>query len=1102
MKTPIYPLAVLFMLLLCLCDANAARKEPTLGPQIIDRLINPDTRTEALREVRIATQSEDPVIDWNKLPFAAFELYHQDIRVTRCPQLNDDAPLYLVAYRRDHNAFSERFSPYRNMHKPNNAFEAVPNKHKPESLRVRQHTRRAWPSDPTDPNLSLPPHTKLDNDCTFVFLTAAGKVAWPFDGDTMGDGDILTDINQDGRLERIYTSNYGVYDRTKDTPDTWVQTLHVKTVSEHPTALLHVVLNWHTNKSEVVPRWGWAIEETAGDNAQAVLIGPIASKEAMPEPTVTFHWDATTQQFKGDAGGLHQHYMLLDPSHRDWDELHRVRDAGGMQYEADALARMPHKDSEVDDAPYDWRAREPYLHHSLKGFSNEALVQFMCGWQLKDSAEAKEAPTTNSQFQFKTEWFDLDPRTAAYTLADKNQSTAHRDKYLLYYPTHLSTPEATDWIELSAFSQNLHSLRVTGEDAGKLSTVKFTRSLPQQYPNGQFNWQWSTRALDPERTQWFAETLWWLGQLRSEPRQPEHGNHYGFGMTSSCHEPQTETTLPGVRFLRDDGTSPLDIASERRLYSRSSWRERYGPDVYLGFAATLFDQVCRAHQVTRTSTFESQAFLNEPDTFATAVLTDTISAQWARAMIRGVGDAGLVTWLPAMQALEDAAPEPSAAALELKRLQAELKAQASTADIDAYKKKMELTAQIEALQLKHRAELWSWIREPLAMTIRQLEAVATTTALETWAAQAGEDNANWALQLLLKKDEPAALRALEHVFTDMPEWRSKVLRYFVYQQQSERARAWLKKLPSAEQLPLIPTLANRTQPQDLPPALITDLLTVVQSESVPLNIRQQSARQLTPHHTPSDCPSPEIDHVYQATMEAVLQNTQPPHPERALVYQLGMQLLQRNQIEPNVKHYLDSLAQEAKPFTYQSFLPMVLHLAVVHQNADANAAVTQWIDLCIQSEHGRWDQIAEVIFTSDDRAYTPFLKRLATLDASMAEGDSGPGIQKEPGLKTGSRYHRARQILACWEADDALTRAKCAFLLGLNTERNGLPKGIFSVRNRIDLILADSLDVLTPEERAAFSEFVTWSASTLQAPHLNYRNRDYLKRMVERYGNP
>ncbi|HBR94814.1 MAG TPA: hypothetical protein DEA90_11690, partial [Opitutae bacterium] len=66
---------------------SARRETPAFGTEIIERLIAPETRSQAFREVQIARQGENPRNDWQALPMAAFELYHQDLLVTECPQL-------------------------------------------------------------------------------------------------------------------------------------------------------------------------------------------------------------------------------------------------------------------------------------------------------------------------------------------------------------------------------------------------------------------------------------------------------------------------------------------------------------------------------------------------------------------------------------------------------------------------------------------------------------------------------------------------------------------------------------------------------------------------------------------------------------------------------------------------------------------------------------------------------------------------------------------------------------------------------------------------------------------------------------------------------
>ncbi|MFW6218229.1 MAG: hypothetical protein ACOC4K_04465, partial [Verrucomicrobiota bacterium] len=624
------------------------RKEPTLGSQIIERLIEPETRLEALREVIIATQSDDPVHDWRDLPLAAFELYHTNILVTVCPQADGREPIYLVSYRSDHESFFRHFSRHRSMR--SSGFAPVADQHKPPRLREASERSGIWPNSTDSPNFSVPPDSKLA-DCVFVFLTAEGKVIWPFEGDNVGEGDILKDLNDDGLYERVYASNFGVYDTKKGEPDIRVQALRVEAVEPDSERLLHVVLNWHRRDSEHASEWGWAVRDLEGDGLDEIIIGPVAHEDAEPEPTVVYRWDGEQKQYVGPEGGKDAHFLRFDPAEDLWDALHSVKEAGGMQYEP--AARVPAVKAEEPPAPYDWRSREPYEHRSLAAASKEELVEFMRAWSRasEDSAGGiRLEDGENGLFAFQPEWFSLPPKEAAFALADANQSQTHREKYLLYYPTNLVEPERVDWVVLSGFiGPGLEAIRISGEDAGRRTSVRFTRPLPESYPRGEFHWEWQSSRLEAERVEWLGDTLWWLAQLRSEPKERPRGHVYSRSFTSNCYPNYMETAAPGVRLLRDGKPSLIDIKTDHVSRSVRAWREAYGPDTSVGLVNALYEQFGKEFPGgDKQAPGISRMFETSAD-FIEDIEAGRMPPQLAQAMIRSAGDSGNEDLLPILR---------------------------------------------------------------------------------------------------------------------------------------------------------------------------------------------------------------------------------------------------------------------------------------------------------------------------------------------------------------------------------------------------------------------------------------------------------------------
>ncbi|MDQ8193604.1 hypothetical protein QEH59_04165 [Coraliomargarita sp. SDUM461004] len=1097
--------ALVIALLLSLGTLSAAREVPAFGADIIERLIAPETRSQAFREVQIAREREPARHDWRALPMAAFELYHQNILVTECPQRAGE-PLYMVSYRWDHASYSRYFSKHRSIR--SSGFAPVENAHKPQALVKSEGRFSNWLPAVQNPDLSLPPEGKMQ-ERVIVFLTDQGELIRPFDGDNMTEGDVFKDLNQDGRYERVYSSNFGLYDKRAGEPDIRVQALRVEAVDVESERLLYVLFNWHSSKSELVPTWGWAVRDLDHDGLDEIVLGPIADEDAEPEVKVVYRWNSEQGQYVGPQGSYDDHYLLLDPKVKLWDELHRVKAEGGLRYEALAAVNAPKiPEADVLAVPYDWREREPYRHRSLAGASDADLLQFMCGWSVVKPPPTGEvdlgvtasqssiavASDSSHRFEFKQEWGELDPRAAMFTFVENNQSSVHQDQYTLYYPTHLKQAESADWVVFgSRQGPGVEALSLGAEGDGRYFSAKYSRPLPEKYPAGEFKWKWGLARVDAAGLEWLQQGLWWLAQIRSDLKVRESGRYSGgSGFTTNCFPTYLETAPPSLRLLTASGATLIDIKAERASSYSGSWRDEFGPEQYLGFAHQLYqanEGVLLSERVSDVSL--SQVLASLPDLIS-HLQAGRMSPQLAQAIVRSAGDSGDVGFLPLLQAMDALLPDPATFELEWHRLNAALEVLSDASDLASFRRKSELEAQMATVEQSMRDHLWGWLREPLSFAMQQLEVADDVAALSEWAQQAGEPGALWALARLRHVNDLAWRQALSQVFREQISWRENIIRYLAYQDR-ELANALLEGLPRLQQLKLMPSLVGNQSAANMDELTIQSLLDTIRAQSLNAQARLGALRKLIPKNEPLSIERVEIDQVLLELLQTEMNPSHDPWPERYLVHDAALFLLLRNQLPVPVERYIEAANARWNEFSFGSYLALMLHIAVVNESSAARRWLLDWGQQYIELDAGAWGRFAECIYAAELHSLGPFLQRLATMDAQAQEGGSALGKGRKPELMHGERYHMARRIIAVWSESDPLTRAKCELLLGFNFSYRYGPDSLYHPTQRVQERLLAQVQQLSVRERQAFLAFVEWCETAISPDTLGYSNRQYFE---------
>lgn len=157
-----------FLLLYTVGLGASGLPELEFGPGLIDRLMAPETRLGAVREIVLAEDEARGKTDWKERPLDTFARYHQDIKLTRCPPPGGGAPLYLLTYQPNFAAISSRRAP-------------EPQRHEllyPETNRERDAINRLVGSreaqKAAEPGVFWEPPAEPLEERVLVFLNAGG----------------------------------------------------------------------------------------------------------------------------------------------------------------------------------------------------------------------------------------------------------------------------------------------------------------------------------------------------------------------------------------------------------------------------------------------------------------------------------------------------------------------------------------------------------------------------------------------------------------------------------------------------------------------------------------------------------------------------------------------------------------------------------------------------------------------------------------------------------------------------------------------------------------------------------------------------------------
>lgn len=254
----------------------------------INALINPKTRLKTYKDLRKLNQMA-------KMPLTD-QLY--SIIIRKIPAENDSQhPFYLILweYRRLRSA--------RGMSFPG------------ETFREPGHIVIA-------PPLEHPTSTPAPAEYFMSFISHDGSLLdqgrpRPFGGNNIvRKGDVIFDINQDGRVEWVSILNHW---QSENTPS--VKVIYVTRMSYNAEVIFRVAVFSPSNparpKGDLANEADWSFQcvDEDGDGMLDLQIGP--GKRNSITPKVTFYWNPDTENYESPAGKMSPYFRVLSTS-RSW----------------------------------------------------------------------------------------------------------------------------------------------------------------------------------------------------------------------------------------------------------------------------------------------------------------------------------------------------------------------------------------------------------------------------------------------------------------------------------------------------------------------------------------------------------------------------------------------------------------------------------------------------------------------------------------------------------------------------------------------------------------------------------------------------------------
>jgi hypothetical protein len=665
---------------------------------------------------------------------------------------------------------------------------------------------------------------------------------------------------------------------------------------------------------------------------------------------------------------------------------------------------------------------------------------------------------------------EIAPKSAALALAEINRYPDHRQEYLLAVddldgraPPDIcsiafsyASPRCYTAIDAHVFLRadpdNSYFAFTLSRNGGAVGY-----NMISNHPEYEFTWC----PVTYQDARHIAHTLWWLNRVRSLTTQPALG-YYGGTISISMSSADGK----GAFVLRTD-TGEKEIETVNTIWSGhvpERWEDNYTPETFLNIADFLLSESLAGQ--TETSTTQSEM------RDAIRLILDHYSLEQTHASlalaieaVRAVGEHGFSEFNQQLANLQNTLPKNSPPQRRDEDIQKEIDQLLETGADYFGPQVTRLHGELMSVLNHPGHNRIEELRDALGISLRQLSAKNDTKELLRWATSK-EPGYQWAFQQLRDKDASSYITALKWWLENTEgRWAQQV-----YEEISRIAPQHATEIAQGAQNSNI-TVSAFTHLEEInalnnEEERIQSLIGVALNPESGWEDRGQAIELLAPYDAPLRYPDPRID-------KTMLQLFNPALADKTINFTLedACRALARRQRTEHFGSIAKRMEQAKDLSVYHGILGSLTHLAQADP-ATLNPELLQLIKPHLTRTNKWLEEVFWAIWAADLRELKPDLETLATAEPKDYEDARAHSYGGEESPVTG-RYHMARKIVALWNEEDDLTRAKLMIAWGLEeayyfTAVDAPPER----KQRLEMELRKINDGLSPDGRTAISLFL------------------------------
>ena len=991
-------------------------------------LLNTQTRFEEFQKLLDddIERISEPTVD-------QLEKFQELTRLVECPQANDEPPLYALLYQPFHDDWpfsrkpdSKYFSAYDLKQELDHSGpyppEEPPSGEAPQTLEARQ------PS----PNLSPALSNRLAKP-VLVFFDKSGLEHHPFGGSNMIHDGYLLDLNNDGILEKVDTTNWGVRKGYS------TQTLSVVTVEPEPKVLLNVLFEWHPNQFKEEEPWFYACRDLDGDKNFEVVLGPQHSGGEV-KATAVFSWDAGEGTFIQNKQPEGQDHYLLLKNEQAWEQLKELKSPLPYALQESKPIENNTEDPEKKSTPSEivQTGTPPFQPVDSATLTDDQLWEAMGSGRNKNQVERETFPAT----KFPEKFWKLPPREAALALVENNRSAEHRQKFKVFFTKEEIPCPDSGWVVSRYFSSSCYTYTTElfainfGVENPRLITINSSSLgvVGARPLTDQTGYEVREVPLDPDLATHLAQTIWYLDQIRTNAASDD----YQISSVSS--------TADGSGAIYFCGEANRTLASGTHWTTNTisgRWKKEYNREVMFNFGNWLINQQLPiklgkkwpaanlVHHSLATPEEERLKPRHDPGTrqhlteSARKLLKDqSIPPEFSAWLLDMVAEVGLRDLKDDIEDFSDAIPPATQVEKQLNALEKKFAAQEEAVRLD-YNQQNELFKNPEyqeLYRLRNQSHLFPSVTlaAPLAHARENLALLADRKALAE-ASREKNRQANWALKQLQIHHEDLYRIFLEERFIDADNLALKAQALSAIVHKDPEAALILAPDFTPEEWKefsvTIAPLVEKSAPE-LSPQLLDGLLRLADSAEHGFGPRTGAIKSLVSFKAPLRFPDKRVDQLLARLAEDP-KNKLDQFVPQAVPREVTKALFLRNR-NPDQWDILMRRLSEKSTISTDGYLDLLsIHLT---RGPMQRKQVLTYLEERIETNHGRLNTVFEIALADDLRELAPLLEPLATPSPDLVESKTTNYATSYSKPDPSDRYHRARQVLQIWHQDNPLQK--------------------------------------------------------------------------------